>query len=191
MWVARRCWAPGDDRGAVTVEAALALCSLMVVLALALGAVASVGAQLRCMDAAREAARLVARGQPERARQAAVSIAPAGASVEVVVRGDEVTATVSSRIVGRLSGLAVSGRAVGVLEPGLLDTQAPALGTSAADVPDPGTSGPEMLDPDMSDPDMSGPGAFDAEVGPAAGAGPAGAGGSVTSGGPATRHGTR
>jgi hypothetical protein len=186
MWAARRCWAPGDDRGAVTVEAALALCSLMVVLALALGAVASVGAQLRCMDAAREAARLVSRGQPERARQAAVSIAPAGASVEVVVRGDEVTATVSSRIVGRLSGLAVSGRAVGVLEPGLLDTQAPALGTSAADVPDPGTSGPEMLDPDMS-----GPGTFDAEVGPAAGAGPAGTGGSVTSGGPATRHGTR
>jgi hypothetical protein len=189
MWVARWCWAPGDDRGAVTVEAALALCSLMVVLALALGAVASVGAQLRCMDAAREVARLVARGQSERAGQAAVSIAPAGASVEVAVRGDEVTVTVSSPIAGKLSGLVVSGRAVGVLEPGLLDTQASAFGTSAAEVPDPGTSGPEVPGPDMS-----GPGTFDAELGPAGAtglAGSGGTGGSVTSGGPAAGHGIR
>lgn len=179
MWVVRRCGVPGGDRGAVTVEAALALCSLMVVLALALAAVASVGAQLRCMDAAREAARLVARGEPERAWRAAVSIAPAGASVEVAVRGDEVTATVSSRIAARLSGLVVSGRAVGVLEPGLLDTQASALGTSGPEVPGPG---------------MSGPGTFDAGWGPAVGTGPVGSGGgdgSVTSGGPAAGRGAR
>ena len=43
-----------DDRGTVTVEAALALCSLVVILALVLGAVSAVAAQLRCIDAARE-----------------------------------------------------------------------------------------------------------------------------------------
>jgi hypothetical protein len=104
----------------VTVEAALALCSLVLVLALAVGAVAAAGAQLRCLDAAREAARLVARGDPDRARQAAAVIAPGSARVEIRVVGDEVTVEVSGRGVGRLPGLTVSGRAVGVLEPGAL-----------------------------------------------------------------------
>ena len=76
--------APGrtDDRGAVTVEAALALCSLVIVLALALAAVYAVAAQLRCVDAAREAARLTARGEQARAEQLAKKIAPRGAAVE-------------------------------------------------------------------------------------------------------------
>jgi hypothetical protein len=106
----------------VTVEAALALCSLMLVLALAIGAIASVGTALRCTDAAREAVRLTARGESERARQAAAVIAPAGARIDVVVRGDEVTTTVSVQLIGKLSGLVVSGHAVGVLEPGVLAT---------------------------------------------------------------------
>jgi hypothetical protein len=104
----------------VTVEAALALCSLMVVLALAIGAVASVAAQLRCTDAAREAARLVARGEPDRARQVAEAIAPRGARLDLGLRGDEVTATVTAAAVGGLPGLTVSGRALGVLEPGVV-----------------------------------------------------------------------
>jgi hypothetical protein len=98
----------------------LALCSLVLVLALAVGAVAAVGAQLRCLDAAREGARLVARGEPDRARQAAGAIAPGGAQVDVRIVGDEVTVEVSSSAVGSLPGLTVSGRAVGVLEPGAL-----------------------------------------------------------------------
>ncbi|HEY1971044.1 MAG TPA: TadE family type IV pilus minor pilin [Pseudonocardia sp.] len=125
-----------DDRGAVTVEAALALASLMLVLALAIAAISAVGAQLRCMDAAREAARLVARGELDRASRAAGMIAPSGARVEIVVRGDEVTVTVASAVVGRLPGLLVSARAMGVLEPGTLDSAAagpeePALTESA------------------------------------------------------------
>lgn len=104
----------------VTVEAALALCSLTVVLALAVGAVVAAAAQVRCIDAAREAARLVARGESERARQAAASIAPGDARVEVRVVGDEIAVDVSASLVGRLPGLTVSGRAAGVLEPGLL-----------------------------------------------------------------------
>ena len=114
----------GGDAGAVTVEAALALCSLMLVFALVVGALAAVGAQLRCTDAAREAARLVARGESERARAVAGVIAPTKARVEIEVRGDQVTATVSATVVGKLSGLIISGRAVGVLEPGVLATDA-------------------------------------------------------------------
>jgi hypothetical protein len=122
------------DRGAVTVEAAIALCALMVVLALAIGGVAAAGAQVRCVDAAREAARLVARGQSDRARQAASTIAPAGAWVSVRVVGDEITVDVSARLVGPLPGLSVAGRAVAVLEPGQLDSvAADADGTDGVD----------------------------------------------------------
>jgi hypothetical protein len=108
------------------VEAALALCSLVLVLALAVGAVAAAGAHLRCVDAAREAARLVARGEPDRARRAAESIAPSGASVAIQVAGDEVTVQVAIDNAGRIPGLTVSGRALGVLEPAALPTAPPA-----------------------------------------------------------------
>jgi hypothetical protein len=130
----------------VTVEAALALCSLMLVLALAIGALASVGAELRCMDAAREAARLIARGESERAHQAAAVIAPAGALIEVMVRGDEVTAQVSARVIGKLSGLVVSARAVGVLEPGVLATDA-----ADRDEPDDTRAPPDSSDSSAGD----------------------------------------
>lgn len=110
--------APGD-RGAVTAEAALALCSLVVVLALSLAAVAAVTAQLRCIDAAREAARLVARGERERAEQAALRLAPSGAGVQIEVRGDEVTVLVAADPVGGLlPGVDVRAEAFAVLEPG-------------------------------------------------------------------------
>jgi hypothetical protein len=109
-----------DDSGAVTVEAAFALCSIVLVVALALCAVAAGGAALRCQDAAREAARLAARGEPARARLAAQLIAPPGARVEVRTIGDEVTATVAAGALAGLPALRVTGRAVGVLEPGVL-----------------------------------------------------------------------
>ena len=107
-----------DDRGAVTVEAALALCSLVLVLTLVLAAVSAVAAQLRCVDAAREAARLTARGEHERAEQLARRIAPGGAVVTVTVRGDEVTARVSANpVAGLLPGLDVAAEAAAVMEP--------------------------------------------------------------------------
>jgi Flp pilus assembly protein TadG len=114
-----------NDRGAVTVEAALALCSLVLVLALAVGAVAAASAQLRCIDAAREAARLVARGEPDQAWRAAESIAPGGARVDVQVAGDQVTVQVSTGGAGGIPGLTVSGRALGVLEPAAVLTIPP------------------------------------------------------------------
>jgi Flp pilus assembly protein TadG len=110
------------DRGTVTVEAALALCSLVVVLALVLAAVSAVAAQLRCVDAAREAARLTARGEQNRAEELARRIAPHGAVVAVTVRGDEVTARVSANpVAGLLPGIEVGAEAAAVLEPAVLE----------------------------------------------------------------------
>ena len=67
---------PAQDTGAVTVEAALALCALTVFLALALGALIAVAQTMRCADAARELARLAARGEPDRGRAVAARLAP-------------------------------------------------------------------------------------------------------------------
>lgn len=107
-----------DDRGAVTVEAALALCSLVTVLALVLAAVSAVAAQLRCVDAAREAARLTARGEQDRAELLARRIAPRGATVAVTVHGDEILARVSADPVpGLLPGIDVGAEAAAVMEP--------------------------------------------------------------------------
>ncbi|MGH3514912.1 MAG: TadE family type IV pilus minor pilin [Pseudonocardiaceae bacterium] len=112
---------PTGDRGSVTVEAALALCSLVAVLALVLAAVSAVAAQLRCIDAAREAARLTARGEQDRAENIARRIAPRGAVVAVTVRGDEVIARVSANpAAGLLPGVDVGAEAAAVLEPGPL-----------------------------------------------------------------------
>ena len=101
----------------MTVEAALALAGLVVFLAVAIGAIAAVAASVRCVDAARELARLAARGEPERGRAVAAQLAPSGARIELVVRGDEVTVEVSVSPAAPLP-LQVGGRAVAVLEPG-------------------------------------------------------------------------
>jgi hypothetical protein len=106
------------DRGAVTVEAALALCSLVTVMALAVAAIGAATAHLRCLDAAREAARLVARGEPDRARDAVARIAPGGAMLEVRVVGDEADVRVAAAAVAGLPGLRMEAAAHAVLEPG-------------------------------------------------------------------------
>lgn len=109
-----------DERGMVTVEAALALCSLVVVLAMMLAGVSAVAAKLRCVDAAREAARLTARGDQQHGQDLARRLAPRGAAVRVSIRGDEVVARVSADpVTGLLPGVEVAAEAVAVLEPGL------------------------------------------------------------------------
>jgi len=90
------------DRGSVTVEAALVLAVLMVVVASCLAGIGCVIAQLRCADAAREAARLAGRGDTASAATAVTAIAPSGAVLSLQNQGDLVTATVS---VGAVSGL--------------------------------------------------------------------------------------
>ena len=106
----------GDDRGAVTVEAAIAVASITVVLVLALAGVLAVGSQVRCLDAAREAARLVARGEGARAVAVAQQVAPSGAVVSVAAGADLVTVRVSVGAV-LLPGLELHGEAVAVPEP--------------------------------------------------------------------------
>lgn len=115
------------DRGAVTVEAALALCSLAVVTVAAVGSVAAVASSIRCLDAARELARLAARGEPERGHDVARRLAPPGARIELATVGDEITVTVSAAPV-ELLPVRVGGRAVAVLEPGAAPGEAAAGG---------------------------------------------------------------
>jgi len=84
------------DEGYATAEAAVALPALMVVLGLALGALVTVNGQLRCVDAARAAARVAARGDSDRrAVRAAMVVAPKGAAVRVSHAGRDVRVTVS------------------------------------------------------------------------------------------------
>jgi len=106
-----------DDRGAVTVEAALALCTLTVVAAPAETKITAAATSVRCTDAARELVRLAARGEPDRGRAVAARLAPAGARIELEVRGDEATGEVTTTPL-RILPVRLTGRAVAVLEPG-------------------------------------------------------------------------
>jgi Flp pilus assembly protein TadG len=113
---------PERDSGAVTVEAAIALGAFIAVLALALAAISAAIDQLRCIDAAREAARLVARGEPDRARAAAEQIAPSSADVAIKIQADTIQVDVRARPVnGLLPGLQLHGAAYAITEPGVVE----------------------------------------------------------------------
>jgi hypothetical protein len=70
---------------------------------------------IRCIDAAREAARLAARGDD--GSDAARTIAPRDAVVHLRRDGEYVVATVSARS-AFLPGITIAGRAVAAAEPG-------------------------------------------------------------------------
>ncbi|MGI5503504.1 TadE family type IV pilus minor pilin [Lentzea sp. CA-135723] len=106
-------WRPSDDRGMVTVEAAVAVSALLVAVWLGANGLTAVTEQMRCADAAREAARLAARGERQRGEEAAGRIV-GGAQVLVDVQGDAISVVVSKR--GPL-GLPLSARAFAVPEP--------------------------------------------------------------------------
>lgn len=102
----------------VTVETAIAVAAFTMVLTLGVGAVLAVLDQVRCVDAAREAARLVARGQGERAGPAVRRIAPRHARLRVESSGDEITVRVTAEpIGGLLPGVRERGTAYAVREP--------------------------------------------------------------------------
>lgn len=71
--------------------------SIVVALLLCVAAVLAVSMQIRCVDAAREAARLAARGDSARAGTAASRVAPGGARITVSVGGEYASATVVAR----------------------------------------------------------------------------------------------
>jgi Flp pilus assembly protein TadG len=104
----------------VTAETAVVLPVLLVVLAGVVAAVVVVGAQLRCVDAAREGARAAARGEePAAVATLAGRAAPDGAVV--TVGGDEeVRVAVTARIapLGPVPlRITVSAEAVALREP--------------------------------------------------------------------------
>ncbi|TFV64107.1 pilus assembly protein TadE [Geodermatophilus sp. DF01-2] len=83
----------------VTAETAVVLPVLLLVLAGAVAAVTVVGAQLRCVDAAREGARAAARGEDTAVVTAvAARAAPARAVTTVAADGATVTVTVVAEV---------------------------------------------------------------------------------------------
>ena len=117
------------DRGMVTAETAVLLPVLLVVLAAAVFVLACVAAQLKCVDAARSAARVAARGEPAATvTGTAERLAPDGArvglssgstgdveTVQVVVRAQ---VRPFGRALRGLPAVGVSASAVAALEPG-------------------------------------------------------------------------
>jgi hypothetical protein len=95
----------------------LGVATLVVVLVLCVAGIAAVSMQVRCIDAAREAARLAARGDARSAVEAAGRIAPRGAQVRVQRDGEYVVAVVVAHS-NMLPALDISARAVSAAEPG-------------------------------------------------------------------------
>jgi hypothetical protein len=91
----------------------LAIASLVAVLLLCAAGLTALTMQVRCIDSAREAARLAARGD----QRAAATPAPGGAAVELRRDGDYMVARVSARS-PLLPGVVIVGQAVAAVEPG-------------------------------------------------------------------------
>jgi hypothetical protein len=80
---------------------------LALLLAVGLWSVAVAGAQLRCVDAARDGARAAARGESDAIVVAALTAAaPRGAQIDVQHDGSRVVVVVSARVGGGLGALA-------------------------------------------------------------------------------------
>jgi hypothetical protein len=109
------------DRGAVTVELALAIPVLFAVLGLALWAVSAAGLRMDCTDAARAGARAAARGDSDAAVSALIRrVGPRGARLELERQGEFVTVVVRARTAPpgpfALPGVTVVGSAVAEVE---------------------------------------------------------------------------
>jgi hypothetical protein len=113
-----------SERGMVTAETAVALTALVVILLAMLWVVTLVGYQARCLDAARDAARALARGESAASSKSEASrTAPRGARIHVDVVGDLAIATVDLRarppwpVLSAIPAVPVQGKAVVVIEP--------------------------------------------------------------------------
>ncbi|MEO5834933.1 MAG: TadE family type IV pilus minor pilin [Nakamurella sp.] len=108
----------GDDRGSVTVETAMMIPVLVLVLGACLAGIACVALQVRCIDAAREAARLAGRGDLGGARAVAAQLA-GDAEVDISVGASQVRVMVSAQPWGGLlPGVRISARSVAAVEGG-------------------------------------------------------------------------
>ncbi|QEN16355.1 TadE family type IV pilus minor pilin [Mycolicibacterium sp. ELW1] len=95
----------------------MAIAALVVVLVVCASGITAVAMQVRCIDAAREAARLAARGDEAGADTAARWVGPAGATVRIRRDGGFVVATVTGRS-RLLPGVVITADAVAASEPG-------------------------------------------------------------------------
>jgi hypothetical protein len=107
---------PAGDRGSVTIEAAIGLATLVVVMALCVAVLAAMVAQVRTTDAAGEAARLAARGDEAGARAVVERLAPGGSELQLSGSG-MVTARVVAPAGALLPGIRLGATAVAVREP--------------------------------------------------------------------------
>jgi hypothetical protein len=99
----------------VTAEIAAALPALVLVLTLGLGAVAAVTDHLRCVDAARTGARLLARGETvDQVRPEVARRAPDDARISLEVGDDTIEVEVSADPPRVLSAVGVRTRPRGV-----------------------------------------------------------------------------
>lgn len=108
---------PGHDRGSATVELAVGLPALIMLLLVGLTAVSAVATKMQALDAAREAALAAARDDTG---AAASRMVPPGASVNINKGDGTVSVTVRApvRVLGgRLSPLTVTGSATAAREP--------------------------------------------------------------------------
>lgn len=104
-----------DDRGMVSIEAAFAITAMVAVLALAFGAIGATVGYLRCVDAAREAARLVGIGDEQAALRIARQIAPSQARIELGTTGEGAFSIVRMSV-AFLPGVELTARSYAVLE---------------------------------------------------------------------------
>lgn len=84
------------DRGSVTAEFAVVLPAVVLVLLLTAGALGASARQVRLQDAAADAARLVARGEPATRAQSTVADAVSGSAASIAYRGDLVCVTATA-----------------------------------------------------------------------------------------------
>ncbi|MCV7079597.1 TadE family type IV pilus minor pilin [Mycobacterium szulgai] len=94
----------------------MAIATLVVVLVLCLAGITAVSMQVRCIDAAREAARLAARGDERVAVEVARRIAPPAARVQLHRDGQFLVASVIAHS-NLLPGLDIGADAISVAEP--------------------------------------------------------------------------
>jgi hypothetical protein len=117
MMLGQRRRLAADERGMVTIEAAFAIASIVAVLVIGVIAVAAVAAHVRCIDAAREAARIAAQGDSVTAQRVAERVGPRGAAVRIRTDGDLIVARVRVDV-PLLPGVDVGAEAVAAIEPG-------------------------------------------------------------------------
>jgi Flp pilus assembly protein TadG len=107
------------DVGMVTAEMAMALPVLVLLASLGALAIGVAQAKVRCADAAREAARAIARGDPSGARR--LADAAAGRPVTMATISDDVDTAVTVHLrlhpVSWIAGVTVSETAVVATEP--------------------------------------------------------------------------